>query len=152
VAFSFVLAASLCACNPKPNTNPTQTFNSLSARVSRVATIYTPTALDALPLLAAELKWTQAKVESAKAELITIRDTAAAVAKALGSIADSAITADQKILIGPLLTVIATGVEELDKLGLFGGSESVSKLETGVRVAILTLRIVGRLLPQFPAN
>lgn len=142
----FVSVVSLPGCGGKAQTDPWATFNSIGPRCNRVATIYAPAALDALPLLASELKWDAAKTEAARAWIIKVRDTCASVSTTLGNIRDTAITADQRLLIGPLLLAIGDGLDQLDHLNLFGSLESSSKVEIGLRITALALRETGRLL------
>lgn len=144
------LSACLIACTSKPNTDPSATavFNSISARLNRVASIYAPAVLDTLPLVAATLKWDDAKVESIKRIVQTkIKDSAQSAARTLGKVTDSAISASQKVVIGPLLIAIGDGLAELDALGLFSSIEG-TKLEAGVRIAAMALKTIGRLLPR----
>lgn len=135
------------ACGPKPATDPSTTarFNSISARAARVATIYAPAAQDALPFLAETLKWDATKVAAVKAVIQKVQASASSVSRTLGNIVDAAITPDQKLIIGPLLTTLGNGLSELDSLNLFNAIEG-SKLETGIRVASLALKTIGRLL------
>lgn len=137
------------ACSNKPNTDPSAAarFNSLSARAGRVATIYTGAALTALPLVAATLKWDTVKQEAATALLIKIRDAAGSISSTLGTIADSAISAQQRVIIGPLLAAIGNGLAELEGLGLFSAIEN-TRVEAGIRVAAMALQTIGRLLTQ----
>lgn len=145
-----IVLLSAAACGGKVNSDPWKNFNSISARADRVATIYAPAAIDALPLLAAELKWDADKTEKVKGWIVKIRDSAAAVHTTLGRILDSAITPDSKVLIGPLLTAIADGVDQLDGLNLFGSLESSSKVDLALRLTALGLRETGRLLTLPP--
>lgn len=144
VLFAGIL--SMPGCGGKAQTDPWATFNSIGPRCNRIATIYAPAALDALPLLASELKWDATKTEAARGWIIKVRDTCASVSTALGAIKDSAITADQRLLIGPLLVAIGDGLDRLDHLNLFGSLESSSKVEIGLRITALGLRETGRLL------
>lgn len=138
-------------CTSKPNTDPMALFNSLSARANRVAVLYAPAALDAIPLLAAQLKWSTATAEKYKGVIVKIRDASGSVSKTLGAIADTAITADQKIVIGPLLVAIGDGLTELDNLGLFAAIEKSTAVDVAIKVGALSLKTVGRLLPLFTA-
>lgn len=146
---AIVITFSACG-NKSVNNDPWATFNSISARSDRIARLYSPAALDALPLLAVEMKWDAEKTNKVKALIVQIRDTSASVATTLGRIKDSALTADQRVLIGPLLTAIGEGLDELDRLNLFGSLEGSSKIEITLRVTALALRETGRLLTLPP--
>lgn len=137
------------ACSNKPNTDPSAAarFNSLSARTGRVAAIYVPAALTALPLVAATLKWDAVKQEAARTVLVKVRDSAASISSTLGTIADSAISSEQRVIIGPLLAAIGDGLSELETLGLFSAIENV-RVEAGIRVAAMALKTIGALLTQ----
>jgi hypothetical protein len=144
----FLASSMAVGCNGRVQLTPVEQFNSLSARAGRVATVYAPAALDALPLLGAELKWDGQKTETVRVWIVKVRDSAAAVSQSLGKIADSAITREQRLAVGPLLSVIGDGLTQLDSLGLFGSVEKVSTLEAGVRVSALALKTVGWLMAQ----
>lgn len=136
-------------CNKKVDTDPTVAarFNSISARLDRIATIYTPAALKAIPFLAPIAKWSDDQVKAGEKIIANIRDSAATGRRTLGAIVDSAITPSQKVIIGPLLVAIGDGLIELEKLGLFNSLEG-SKIEAGIKTAALALKAVGGLLPR----
>jgi len=138
------LLAGMVGCSNKPNTNLQAKFNSVSARCARIA-VYAQTGRDALPLIAAELKKDQAWIDRAGGILDRIKVGAGKVSVTLGDIADSAITADQKLLIGPVLTIVSDGLMELDQAGMFD-LPGDSKLETYVHLAVIGLKTAIALL------
>lgn len=126
-----------------------EAFNSTSARIDRIANLYVPTAIDGIPIVAAELKWNQQTIDKVRTALQKIQTSARSVSKALGQIADSAITPDQKLLVGPLLRIIVDTLAELNNAGLFNISDQV---ESTVRLAIFGLQTTIRLLPSYQAQ
>ena len=145
-----LISASLAGCGGKVKTSLAGGFNSISARSDRIARIYCPAAIDALPIVAVELKWSEEEVNDARAIIKTIEDTAASIHQSLGDLVDTAISADQRLLIGPLLKVIADEAAKLDGLGLFKQVGVSTGVETGIRIAVLALQTTARLLPAAP--
>lgn len=150
VAVLIVLAMLASGCSPKAETDLKARFNSVSARSARVA-VYAQTARDALPVIAAELKKDQAWIDRAAGVLDKIKAGASQVSVSLGQIADAAITADQKILIAPLLKIVSDGLSELDQAGFFN-LPGDSRLENYIHLAVIGLKAAIGLLQVAAAD
>lgn len=149
LALDMVILTGGCVSS-KPETSLQKRLNGVSARCERIA-VYAGVAVDALPLIAGELKWSAERVALIRPRLELIRDTARQVSTALGQIADEAITPDQKLVIVPLVRVLVDSVAALQDQGLFDVA-GASRLDDGIRLAVITMRAVVQLLPLFEVS